>query len=101
MARLLLPDFVTEINGLAEVDEQGRRWLVDVDDEIAPAVQALWDAGIPTRYSCSGHGGDTGVVMIAVPGGDPERWLCVMTREQMDGLHGACRAQADETGGAR
>lgn len=90
MARLLVPDFVTEIDGLVETDAEGRRWLADVDDEIAPAVLALWAAGIPTRYSCSGHGGDTGVVMIAVPGGDPSRWLCVMTAEDMATLHDNC-----------
>lgn len=93
--RLLVPDFVTEIDGLVETDERGRRWLTDVDDAIAPAVLALWEAGIPTRYSCGGHGGDTGVVMTAVPGGDPERWLCVMTAEQMAALHDGCQAAGE------
>lgn len=96
MMRLQLPDFVVEIDGLVEIDEQGRRWLPDVDDEIAPAVLALWAAGIPTRYSCSGHGGDTGVVMTAVPGGDTEQWLCVMTAAQMADLHSGCGGRLDE-----
>lgn len=37
------------------IDEQGRKCLA-LDEHVAPAVQALWAAGIPTSSCCCGHG---------------------------------------------
>lgn len=39
--------------------------VVEVDEEIAPIVKALNEAGVPTRASCSGHGYRPGNIMLS------------------------------------
>lgn len=47
------------VGSVPEVELPAPPWLVrpvEVDACIAPAVEALWAAGIVTRSSCCGHG---------------------------------------------
>ena len=43
------------------IDDEGRHCFA-IDACIAPALQALWDAGIKTVGCCCGHGSGTGVI---------------------------------------
>jgi len=39
--------------------------FVGIDKEIASEVQHLWDLGVETIESCSGHGKDRGCIIVS------------------------------------
>lgn len=71
--------------------------VIHVDACIAPAVQALWAAGVVTLSSCCGHAqpGDEhpwGVITIQTKPGVGQRGAVLLRRERYDELVAAERA---------
>lgn len=72
------------------VSESGEH-CVPVDECIAPAVTALWDAGIVTLSSCCGHAAPDddhpwGVITIQTKPGVRQRGAVVVRRERYEEL---------------
>jgi hypothetical protein len=87
---LPLPDFVQPCGeGFLEEDGQEGRYI-RVDADIVPAVQALWAAGIATRASCDGHGGDVGYVLVEIKEGAPTSPFTIFTWAELGHLHDEC-----------